>query len=198
MIRMDLGLYHEYAGLSAQGRRREAGVALRAFIASFNGLSEKQQFTAEFLEQHFGSGIPQRDELRQDVVLPALLDGYARRDPWSLYWLARVGVEPRLVDGKGPLDLLKECLALDWQPQRVRSLLLSELLRGFSYAAHEWPARILGGSDGATLAQCADMLADVHLARELDVQGHHATRLDEFESKVRAYRERLRSFGSRT
>jgi len=52
---MDLSFYEKYAGLIAQGRGKEAGVALRAFITSFNGLSEKRKFTKKFLQQQRSS-----------------------------------------------------------------------------------------------------------------------------------------------
>ena len=187
---MDLRLYDSYAALAAQGRRKEAGAALRAFVVSVTTLADKRRFTQTLLATHaFGRGF--RSELLHGVVLPALLEGYQRRDPWSLYWLAGVGVDPARVEGKGPIALLKDCLALDWEPERVRDTLLRELLAAFAYAAHEWPAGILSGADGATLAQCAQLMEDVRLARTLDRDGRHAAQLNEFEGKLDAYHRRL-------
>ena len=187
---MDISLYEDFLAKAAQGRRKDASVSLGAFIRTLDTLVKKQHFTEWLLAQQTGRQRASRHELRTEVVEPALLDGYAKGDAWSTYWLAMVGA-PRLT-GKTRLDLLKQCLSSDWQPARVRQSLLSELLRGFQYAAHEWPAGILWSADGATDEQCNLILSDVGLARELDADSKHAALLNDFEDKVRRYQAHLK------
>jgi hypothetical protein len=138
---VDLSLYETYEALRRSGRRKEAGLALRAFLDTLESFADRKQLTEKLLATHeFGRSL--RHEIHQEVVLPVLLEGYRNKDPWALYWLAGTGVDPAKVDGKGSLALLKECFQLDRKSQRVRDGLLHTLLRGFSHSAHEWPAGI--------------------------------------------------------
>src|SRR5262245_47747062 len=189
---MDLALFDDFRAKAASGRRKEAAAALAAFIRSLDTLAKKRQFTDWLLDQRDARHMAQRYELRTDVLHPVLLEGYAKGDARSTYWLAMIPASPALTGGKSPLDLLKQCLSGDWEPARVRQSLLAELLRGFKYAVHEWPAGILEGADGASYEQCLSILGDVVLARELDADGRHTMFLDDFEGKVRLYQARLR------
>jgi hypothetical protein len=191
-------LYEKYVEFRRLGRKKEAKIAIRAFLNSFHTFSERQDFSKEFLErlhfdhpryEQFRSHI--RHELYQEVILPVLLDGYRKKDPWSLYWLASTHVGSELVDDKAPLDLMKECFDLERGSTRVRNALLSMLLAGFEYSAHEWPSGILWDSKGATLSQCDEILSDIQLARELDADGRYSRELDDYERKIRAHRARL-------
>ena len=192
---MDISLFNDFRARAAQGRRKDAAAALRAFIRTLDTATKKQHFTEWLLAQQDGQRWASRHELKTEVVGPALLEGYAKGDARSTYWLAMIGVDPRLTGNKTRLDLLKQCLTSDWEPPRVRRSLLSELLRGFRYAAHEWPAGILWGADGATHKQCDVILSEVALARELDANGNNAVFLGEFEDKVRRYQARLERKG---
>jgi len=188
---MDISLFKDFRAELALGRRREAAVSLGAFIRSLDTLAKKRQFTEWLLAQRDGRRMAQRHELWTDVVLPVLLDGYAKGDACSTYWLAMINGNPWLTGGKTALDLLKQCLSSHWEPARVRQSLLAELLRGFEYAVHEWPSGILVSANGATDEQCNLIFSDVALARELDADGKHAAFLDDFEDKVRLYQTRL-------
>ena len=81
--------------------------------------------------------------------------------------------------------------ALGRTSAEVCEALLNSLLDDFAYASHEWPAAILWSMNGATLDQCTEIMSEVALARELDRECAHALSIDEFESKVEQYRERL-------
>lgn len=190
---MDVSLFNDFRAKLAQGRRRDAAVSLQAFIGTLDTSAKKQAFTKWLLSQPRGRDLASRHELKTEVVQPVLLQGYATGDAWSTYWLAMIVVDPRLTGNKTPLDLLKQCLSGDWEPNRVRQTLLVELLRGFKYAAHEWPAGILWSADGATEEQCGLILNDVALARELDGDAKNSAFLSQFEDKVQRYRSRLRS-----
>ena len=73
----------------------------------------------------------------------------------------------------------------------MREALLEGLLGYFRHAAHEWPACIQRGMDAATLDQCNEIMSEVTFSRELDREGVHTLSLDEFESKLKQYQERL-------
>jgi len=45
--------------------------------------------------------------------------------------------------------------------------------------------------DGATLDQCNEIMSEVALGRELDYECAYALPIDEFESKLKQYQERL-------
>lgn len=80
---------------------------------------------------------------------------------------------------------------IDRQSSEVCEALLRSLLDYFCYAGHEWPAGILWGNDGATLDQCNEIMSEVTLARELDRRRANALSINEFESKLKHYKERL-------
>jgi hypothetical protein len=69
--------------------------------------------------------------------------------------------------------------------------LLKSLLHYFDHASHEWPAGILWGMNGATLDQCNEIMSEVTFARELDRECAYALSIDEFESMLKQYQQRL-------
>jgi hypothetical protein len=71
----------------------------------------------------------------------------------------------------------------------VREALLESLLDDFDYAGHEWPTCILWRMDGTARDQCNEIMCEVALARELDRECAYASMIDEFESKVKQYKE---------
>jgi hypothetical protein len=132
------------------------------------------------------------------VIFPVLLDGYHRRDAWSLLWLARTAQNlyasrslHALVDFKSEQQLLREAYQID-PNEELRNLLLHTLLKWFAYCQHEWPTGILCGTDGASAADCDQLLKEARFARTLDVGGANEPFLREFERRTREYGERLR------
>jgi hypothetical protein len=194
---MNPALYEDYWALLAAGRRNEARSSLNAFIQSFRTFEEREQWTRAFLATHaYGERV--RHEIYAEVIFPVLLAGSRRKDAWSLFWLA--GTSENLsrmrrlheqIDFKGELAFLKEAYAADRSFSEVRKRLLKHLLNYFVYAGHEWPAGILWGLDGATVDQCAELMSEVILARELDRECAHTASIDEFESMLKQYQERL-------
>ncbi len=75
--------------------------------------------------------------------------------------------------------------------EEIRQRLLRTLLDGFAYSQHERPAGILSGTDGASAADCDEILAEVSFARTLDVEAAHEPFLQEFERRAREYQQRL-------
>jgi hypothetical protein len=196
---MNLGLYENYLALLAKGRRKEAGLLLDAFLQSFSAFEEREHWTRSFLKTHtYGKRV--RHELYAELIFPVLLAGSQRRDALSLYWLA--GTSQNLyrarrlheqIQFRGEISLLKEAYAVDPSSSEVREALLRSLLDYFRHAAHEWPAGILWGMDGATLDQCKEIVSEVTFSRELDRECVHTLSIDEFESKLKQYQDRLNS-----
>jgi hypothetical protein len=196
---MNSALYEGYLARLAEGRRKDAGLMLDAFLRSFNSSEEREQWTRTFLKTHtYGARV--RHEIYAELIFPVLLAGSKRNDAWSLYWLA--GTCQNLYTARGLYEqikfkdktgLLKDAYAIDHNSSEVCEALLKGLLDYFCYASHEWPAGILWGNDGATLEQCNEIMFEVTLARELDRECTHALSIDEFESKVKQYKKRLMS-----
>jgi hypothetical protein len=192
---MDEAAYRQYVTYKNAGRKAQAKVALGAFLASLKPADDTQAWTKAFLEgEDVGHQI--RHEIYERLVFPVLWQGYEHNDAWSLLWLAktvnnlyRSPALHALIGYKSERELLMEAYRL--QPSdEVQQLLLNADLRFFAYSQHEWPAGILYGSDGASLAECDDILQQVSFARGLDT-GDNEAFLNAFESKVREYKMRL-------
>jgi hypothetical protein len=196
---MNSALYEGYLARLAEGRRKDAGVMLDAFLRSFNSSEEREQWTRTFLKTHtYGERV--RHEVYAELIFPVLLAGSIRNDVWSLYWLAGTCQNLHSAHGlhaqikfKGKTDLLRDAYAIDRTSIEVCDALLKSLLDDFAYASHEWPAGILWSMNGATLSQCTEIMSKVALARELDCECAYALTIDEFERKVKQYNERLMS-----
>jgi hypothetical protein len=194
---MNSALYEGYLALLTEGRRKDAGLMLAAFLRSFDTCEERERWTHAFLRTHtYGARV--RHEIYAEIIFPILLAGSKRNDAWSLYWLAGTCQNLysahrlyELIKFKSKTDLLKDAYAIDRASAEVREALLKSLLDDFAYASHEWPAGILWSMNGATLHQCTEIMSEVALARELDREGAYALSIDEFESKVKQYKKRL-------
>jgi len=162
-------------------------------------LAEREQWTRTFLKTHtYGARV--RHEIYAELIFPVLLAGSKRNDAWSLYWLAGTCQNLysahslyELIKFKRKTDLLKDAYAIDRASTEVREALLKSLLDDFAYASHEWPAAILWSPERATPDQCIEIMSEVAFARELDREYAYALSIDEFESKVKQYKERLMS-----
>jgi hypothetical protein len=196
---MNSALYEGYLALLAEGRRKDAGSMLDAFLRSFNSSEEREQWTRTFLKTHtYGARV--RYEIYAELIFPVLLAGSKRNDAWSLYWLAGTCQNLysahrlyELIKFKRKTDLLKDAYAINRTSSEVCEALLKSLLDDFDYASHEWPAAILWSPERATPDQYTEIMSEVALARELDRECAYALSIDEFESKVKQYKERLMS-----
>ncbi len=198
---MDEALYKQFVQLWATGNKVQARERVRRFIDSFESFEQKQAWAREFLKRG-ESGHKIRHEIYSELIFPVLEHGFHEGDFECTLWLARTSENLYLnrelharVGFLGEHALLKRGFEMRPQDAQVRRLLLSNLLDGFDYAQHEWPSGILYGSNGAAPEECDELAGDVVLARELDEQGEYAAFLDEFESKLKQYQERLRSHG---
>ena len=192
---MKTELYQRYLEHRTAGRKRDASETIRDFVASCTGPRDREVWVQHFLEQSEHEHRI-RHEVYASLVFPVLLEGYGRRDFWSVYWLARTAsnlyADSSLhaqVEYKAERKLFRE--AFEIQPTAdVRRHLLHSYVAEFSYCQHEWPTGILSGMEGATIDECAGILRDVEFARTLD-DGANEPFLKEFEARVHNYRERL-------
>lgn len=217
---MNFELYQRFLSAKNRGLKSEAREAISQFIASFSSFDEKRAWTKQFLESEiFGHKI--RHELYEQIVFPVLLDGYRKRDTWSILWLARTSqnfyASEKLfaaLNFKTALALLQEAHeiavnspqltapeATSFQAQALevaeaaRQELLDAQIRWFDYSQHEWPEGILWGKDVSTRLECDEILAILSATRDLDTENLHANYFDEFEDKVRQFLEKLRRSG---
>lgn len=195
---MELDYYKQYLHYKAVGFRSEARANLQQFIDSFVSITEKEQWTREFLEAgEYGHKI--RYELYEEVVFPALLNGYQRKDPWSVLWLARTAQNlykvkhlHEQIDLKTDFGLLKECYLLDPNNIEIRKDLLNIQVQWLQYCIHEYPTGILYGNDGATTEECQEILSEIGFVREFDTKKIQEELLNDVQSKVLEYRDRSR------
>ncbi len=194
---MELDYYKQYLHFKTIGLRFEARQSIQYFIASFASIAEKEQWTRQFIEEgNYGHKI--RYELYEEVIFPALLSGYLKHDLWSVLWLARTAQNfyklkhlHEQIGFKAYYGLLQECYFLNPSNTEVRKDLLSFQTGWFEYCIHEYPTGILYGCNGATIDECQEILSEIEFARELDIKKTGEEFLNEVQSKVLEYLNRL-------
>lgn len=194
---MNPQLYQEFLNNKHLDKTR-ARVALAEFIASFDNDVEKESWTREFLKSgKLGHKI--RNELYREIIFPVLVRGYEAGNAWETLQLARtinnIAGDRELraqIDFMGELALLAEAYRIK-PTEELRLEILQGELKFFAYSAHEWPAGILWDADGANLEQCQQLLDELIWVRSLDEGNIYRTTLDDYESKVREYQQRLAS-----
>lgn len=189
----DQARYDNFVEMRAAGRKKDAAVAVRAFIASFVDNDDRARWTRWFLDTHpYGERI--RHELYTEVIFPVLKAGYEVGDAWSLYWLA--GTSQNLyffgqMWRESDVTLLQRALEIDPGHEQARLELIRAYIRWFAYAGHEWPSAILVGNDGASIEDCDAYLSRVADARSLGPDAKQIALLDDFAAKLKGYRARL-------
>lgn len=194
---MEVHHYEEYKAQLARGMRSAASAALAQFIASFASLESKGEWVRwYFANERWEHRI--RHEIYEQLIFPVLLDGYQRGDLWCLRWLIRtvsnIYTGKQLweqIDRKTELALREELVARAPEDARARRELVDCFITMFRHNAHEWPWGILYGMDGASVSECAELLAAAERALELDVERRHHAFIEEFMAKVRLYQQRL-------
>ncbi|RCJ17389.1 hypothetical protein A6770_34080 [Nostoc minutum NIES-26] len=198
---MELEYYKQDLHFKTVGLHSKAKQPLQQFIASFASIAEKEKWTREFLEaKEYEYSYKIRYELYEGVVFPALLSGYEKHDPWSVLWLARTAQNfykvkhlHEQINFKTDYELLKECYLLDPSNAGLHKVLLSIQIRWLQYCIHEYPIGILYGINGATIDQCQEILSEIEFVKELDTQKTQEGFLNEVQSKVLEYLNRLNS-----
>lgn len=189
-------LYDQFKLLQSRGERAEAKDVIKQFILSFESFEEKRSFSEWFFSNDFDRIV--RHELYESVIFPVLVDGYRKKDPWSIRQLAKTAQNLykaeflwEQVGHTTALKLLREYVKLCPNDSSARLDLLDELIKFFGHCEHEWPAGILYGMDGATDDECLTLLSTISEVRDLDIERRYADYINEFEIKVNSYRERI-------
>ena len=195
---MNRDLYDNFKELKARHLRAEASEAMADFLKSFASIEEKRTFTYWFFKNDF-DGKKIRRDLYENVLFPALVEGYKSSDPWSIKALAET--EENLYEAKQlwgqigyktKLLLLRQYLNLRPKDFTARRRLLTEQISSFRYCEQEWPARIIYGQQEATETECKKIAEEIKLARQLDKESKYRNYIDEFEAKLDSYRKRFR------
>jgi hypothetical protein len=149
-----------------------------------------------------GADIQVRFPLFERVLLPALADGVARGAPGCARWLAHfghllhhAGVSVLPAHLRTTHGLLQEAVRLDAADLVARRRLVEQQASYLEYTLHELPSGVLYGHDGASVAECDDLLQQLadfreHVAvlRETD---RHAALIEECAEHYGAYRDYL-------
>ncbi len=146
------------------------------------------------------AAVPIRFPVVARVLLPALNQGVLDGVPGCLRWLATFsrGSQPdaRLPEHlRTPVGLLKEAIRVDPRDRRARIRLLEIWAPTLRYSLHELPAGVLYGHNGATIAECGELLElldefRAHVA-ESELSAQYADLIADCDLHFRCYREYL-------
>jgi hypothetical protein len=172
------GLWKRYRELENRGDRAAVLDALSAFVTGVENApaSVRGFWTDECLRASSdpNSGFRIRAPLFQRVLFPELRARYVAGDAPAARALAQLSQELfRYREGwealgwPGEVDLWKEAYRRDPTSGDARAKLVAATASFIRYTLHELPAGVLYGSDGATLEQCNDLVAELAFFREL-------------------------------
>jgi hypothetical protein len=85
------------------------------------------------------------------------------------------------------LGLLRLCLEIVPNDKWAKGRYLDSMAGWLRYSIHEWPSGVLYGHDGATIAECGEILRTIEGVRAVDVEGKYSELLDDVEVKTQAY-----------
>lgn len=167
-------LWQAYLTAESTGLRAEALAALDRFLAALPHLPPEQwrpwalDFAAAAGER--GDPTPLRASLFRQAIFPALLHGLQHDAPDCARLLAglfqQVHRTPGLLDQlpetlRHPEALLRHALATHPSDLLALESLLRMTAQDFAYMLHELPSGLLYLSDGATSAQCLELLVEL-------------------------------------
>jgi len=201
-------LWSEYLEAEQDRVRDVLMPALDRFLAAFALQDEVRQeawalhLAACVVDQ--GADTPVRFPLFERILLPALAVGVTNEQPGCARWLAhfdhllvhcrQVALPDHLTSVVG---LLTEAVRLDPSDRKARQALVCRLGSHFEYTLHELPSGVLYGHNGASVAQCDELLAELADFREhvhvLGETARYAELIEECALHYRRYREYLAS-----
>jgi len=167
-------LWDAYVSAENRWLRHESSVALNRFLDAFSTLPAESQrewafeLAAKIVEN--GESIRVRMPLFQRVLLPSLRFGIAVRRLGAARYLAHFApfilgcpdLRDKVADGSlTERGLLLTALDHDPADDAARSKLVDLIASQLKYSIHELPSGVLFGSDGATISQCQELLADL-------------------------------------
>jgi len=163
------------------GLKKEASKYIKQFIESFEGLDGEKLWIRDYLEKRdYGHKV--RHELYEKVIFPYLKEGYARNEPWAMYWLAEtiqnLYTSEKLheqIEFKTDYYLLKQCFKLESANDDIRLSLLDRMANQLCYATHEWPTGILYAPD----EKPKDLIDEIEFGRNLDKEEKYTQLFEE-------------------
>lgn len=148
-----------------------------------------------------GADHPVRFPLFRRALLPALIEGVAAREPGPARWLASFDQLLNHVPRELPVglstaeSLLREALRVDPNDQRARRKLVEREAWYLEYTLHELPSGVLFGNDGATSAECGELLERLAEFRQnvetIQEASRYAELIADCDLHFHAYREYL-------
>ena len=194
--------YHRFLCFQDAGQKKQATKPLRHFIASFEDSKDIEKWVWANLNQlatNTNAHSRIRHEIFCELVYPTLKAGYGADDFTSTLWLAKLSQNlyqaPNIhqeLAWVSEMALLYQCHALKPTDNEASRLLLKGIVKFLQYSEHEWPSGILYGKDGATLAQCEEIAAEVELALSLDKNTEYTVFLKRYTKKLAQYQAELK------
>lgn len=201
-------LWNSYLAAENRGLRSERNASLDQFLDSFAELAPTVQrewalhFAASVIDD--GDSTPVRMPLFRRVLLPHLQSAITDREVGSARRLAGFAQHIYRCTDLGPqLDngsltehgLLLTALEHDPNDDSARRRLLDLLTSRLQYTLHELPSGVLYGHDGASIDECADLLAEldefvIH-AQLLGVADDHADLIADCRFHYNSYAQYL-------
>lgn len=171
-------LWRRYCELENRADRAAAVDVLAVFVGRIENAppSTRRLWTDECLRTIFDpkAGFRARTPLFQRVLFPELKSRHVAGDAPAARALAQLSQELfRYREGwealgcPGEIDLWKEAYRRDPSSEDARSKLVTSTARFIRYTLHELPAGVLYGSDGASLEECGDLIAELAFFRGL-------------------------------
>lgn len=171
-------LWNRYLDLEIRGDRAAYLEALESFAQRFETLPSdtRTAWVDAFLRARSrpDAVVRVRTPLFRRVLFPVLKERYVAGDAEACRLLAEFSRQLyRYKEGwadlghPSELDLWKEAYRRDPGFEAVRSRLVDSIAGFVRYTLHELPIGVLYGTDGATLEQCDDLLAELAFLREL-------------------------------
>lgn len=195
---MNIEHYEAFLEHEKKGLKKQATASVRAFIESFNGLEEIENWVWENLPKLKTNNHSRiRHEIFSDLVYPILKKGYENNDAVSTLWLGKLSqniYQARQIHKE--LNWVTEIgfyiKAYELDPSdEARLRLLEATVAWLEYSEHEWPSTILYGQNGATLEECEHINASVQRALELDKEQHYREFIEQFVEKLNEYKTRF-------
>jgi hypothetical protein len=200
--------WERYLATESRGTREDKLRTLNEFVEELLQSPEAAwklwalDLTARIVDD--GTDIPVRRPLFERILFPALAEALDAKSPGSARWLAGLSQHlyrcPACMERLGRARssewaLLQAAVAHDPGDVRSRQKLIRVIANHFQYTLHELPAGVLFGTDGASVEQCDELLAELDEFRSLLAvdgrTGDYAPLVTECDHHFRSYKQYL-------
>lgn len=199
---MDSKCYEEFLKYHKMGLRKKASQAIHSFISSFKNKEEVHRWVWSYLqnlESNVEQSFPMRYEIFRDLIFPILKEGYLKDNFECTFWLVKFIQSlysstflHKELNYVSEHQLLRKCYELKPENQKVKKLLLKNIITDLQYSLHEWPSGILYGTNGANLEQCKEIRDSIIFAKVLDMRNEYRLFLEDFCNKLSQYESKLK------